>query len=183
MQYEEQVHQAKPLFRLAPWDKIRAMVEELLPVTPYDPGNVDSCCARIVNAVDFAIRWHCLVSKASAYSKRWWTVDLTTMRRAYISKRNMARSLRRGGNRDEILERAVATAGKAFYAAARRQKRTHWVEFLADTRNVWKAAKYLQPEAKTNFAKIPALRTLDGITTEDGEIAAQLIKDFFPPLP
>ena len=183
LQYEERLQQPKLLFRFAPWDKIKAMVQELLPVTPYDLTSVESCAARIINAVDFAIRTHCPVSKPSPYSKKWWTADLTIMRKAYVFKRNAARSSRRAGLRDYVLEQAVTAAGKAFYAAARRQKRAHWNDFLAEEVNIWKAAKYLQPEARSGFAKIPALQTSDGITTEDDKITVQLIKDFFPPLP
>ena len=182
LQYEEAPHQPKLLFRLAPWDKIRAMVQELLPITPHDPTSVESCAARIINAVNFAIQKYCPVSKPSPYSKKWWTADLTIMRRAYVFKRNGARSTRRAGIRDHTLEQEVAAAGRAFYAAARRQKRAHWNDFLADTVNIWKAAKYLQPEVSSGFGKIPALQTSDGITTEDNKIAVQLIKDFFPPL-
>jgi len=183
LQYVERPQQPKLLFRLAPWGKIRAMVHELLSVTPYEPTSVESCAARIINAVDFAIQTHCPVSKPSPYSKKWWTVDLTAMRRAYVNKRNGARASRRAGNRDWSLEQAVTSAGKAFYAAARRQKRTHWNDFLADTTNIWKAAKYLHPGAGSAFTKIPALQTPDGTTTDDEEIAVQLIQDFFPPLP
>lgn len=136
LQYKQQLQQPKLLFKLAPWDKIRAMVHELLPVTPHDPASVDSCASRIINAVDFAIRTHCPVSKPSPYSKKWWTVDLTIMRKAYVFKRNAARSSRRAGTRDYVLEQAVTVAGRAFYAAARRQKRTYWNNFLAEEVNI-----------------------------------------------
>jgi len=48
----------------------------------------------------------------------------------------------------------------------RKQKSTHWNDFLAGDVNIWQAAKYLQTSSGTMGDKIPPLVRYDGSTTE-----------------
>lgn len=62
----------------------------------------------------------------------------------------------------------------------RKQKKSHWDEFLADNTNIWNAAKYLIPEKTSGFDKVPPLTRLDGSsTTSTPEQAEELLKTLF----
>ncbi|KAM9874802.1 hypothetical protein VDGL01_11123 [Verticillium dahliae] len=66
----------------------------------------------------------------------------------------------------------------------RRQKKSHWDDFLVDNSNIWKATKYLDKEGDVPFDKLPQLLRADGTRTTNGaEQAEELLTTSFPPLP
>ena len=70
------------------------------------------------------------IAKPSPYAKRWWTTDLTNLRRAYTYQRNQARAYRQRGAvfQDPIakdLEQQASNAAKEYHNAIQRQKRAH----------------------------------------------------------
>lgn len=122
-------------------------------------------------------------AKPSPYAKRWWTQDLTQLRRIYTHWRNRVRAARRTGVAQPDLEEMAKGASKQYHDAIRQQKRKHWDDFLADNDNIWNAAKYLKAGNEA-FRTVPALRRIDGTTTSDfEEQAKELLSTFFPPLP
>ena len=106
-------------------------------------------------------------AKPSPYAKRWWTTDLTQLRRTYTYWRNQARSRRRAGRTIPELEQRAREAAKEYHDAIRKQKKAHWEDFLADDTNIWQATKYLKPSSSSFSDKIPPLTKLDGSTTKD----------------
>jgi hypothetical protein len=64
-------------------------------------------------------------AKPSPYAKRWWTKDLTKLRRVYTHFRNRARTTCRAGVENAELERQAREAAKEYHDAIRRQKRAH----------------------------------------------------------
>jgi hypothetical protein len=123
-------------------------------------------------------------AKPSPYAKRWWTADLTKLRRMYTFWRNLARARRRAGQRIVSLEDRAKETAKEYHDAIRKQKKVHWEDFLADGANIWQAAKYLKPGNEANGDKVPPLKRADGTTTQDKvEQAEELLSIFFPPLP
>ena len=72
---------------------------------------------------------------------------------------------------------------KLLFDSTRRQKRTHWLDFLSVHTNIWAAARYLDPSATTAFSQIPEL-ILDNnsVILKNKDIAQTLIQDFFSPL-
>ncbi|KAJ3487744.1 hypothetical protein NLG97_g6342 [Lecanicillium saksenae] len=123
-------------------------------------------------------------AKPSSVAKRWWTEDLTQLRRIYTHWRNKARSARRAGCRARALEDAAKAAAKQYHDAIRQQKKSHWNEFLADNDNIWQIAKYLKSGQDAAFGRVPQLRKTDGsYTTSDKDRAQELLTSFFPPLP
>jgi hypothetical protein len=121
-------------------------------------------------------------AKPSPYTKRWWTTDLTKLRRTYTFWRNLARARRRAGQRIDSLESRAKEAAKEYHDAIRRQKKVHWDDFLADGTNIWQAAKYLKAGGDMVSDKVSPLKRADGTTTQDkAEQAEELLSVFFPP--
>jgi len=97
-------------------------------------------------------------------------------------KRNAGRALRRAGASDITLEVEVKQSRREFHHTVRKQKKHHWIDFLAEPTNIWKAAKFLEPKGATSFARILALNNESGQTTSNEGIAEELLESFFPPL-
>ena len=81
---------------------------------------------------------HALTPKAkpSLYAKRWWTTDLTQLRRIYIYWRNCTWTERRAGRTLVDLEETAKGAAKQYYNSIWQQKKKHWDEFIADNSNI-----------------------------------------------
>ena len=141
------------LFKNAPWTAIRAMVGEELQRLPWG-GDVQAQTDRLMGAVLGAIDKLVPVAKPSPYAKRWWTTDLTKLRRAYTYWRNQARAQRRRGQKAPDLEKRAKETGKEYHDTIRKQKKTHWDDFLEDGTNIWQAARYLKPGGDTMGDKI-----------------------------
>ncbi|KAK6064915.1 hypothetical protein SCUP234_12824 [Seiridium cupressi] len=82
------------------------------------------------------------------------------------------------------LEERARGASKQYHDAVRQQKKTHWEEFLADSTNIWSAARYLKSRNGAAFDKIPHLVRAHGSrTSSPDKQAEELLSRFFPPLP
>ncbi|KDN61464.1 hypothetical protein CSUB01_11710 [Colletotrichum sublineola] len=174
---------ARLLFKNAPWKAINARIETTLQLVPSG-GTVQQQTDRLMSAVVEAVEALTPTAKPSRYAKRWWTDDLTQLRRIHTFWRNRARAERRAGHCPPDLEERSRAAAKQYHDAIRQQKKHHWDEFLADDTNIWKAAKYLGVDKGASFDKIPQLTRADGSKTEEtGEQAEELLTAFFPPLP
>jgi hypothetical protein len=179
----ERVAEARLLFKNAPWTDIRARIETALRFVPVG-GSVQQQTDWLMAAVVEAVYALTPKAKPSPYAKRWWTTDLTQLRRVYTYWRNQARAQRRRGHVFPNLEQQANEAAKEYHDAIRRQKKAHWEDFLADDTNIWQAAKYLDPNGSPAFDKIPPLTRRDGSTSRDKiERAEELLSAFFPPLP
>jgi hypothetical protein len=162
----EQVVEQRLLFKNAPWTDIRARIATTLHSAPSG-GSVQQQTDRLMAAVLEAVQTLTPKAKPSPYAKRWWTMDLTQLRRIYTYWRNQARSQRRMGHTVPQLEQQATDAAKEYHDAIRKQKKTHWEDFLAEDTNIWKAAKYLDPQGGSAFDKVPPLTRRDGSTTKD----------------
>ena len=180
---EDRPSETRFLFKNAPWADIRDRVTATLTRTPWG-GTIQEQTDRLIAAVTDAVFDLTPKAKPSPYAKRWWTTDLTRLRQAYTFWRNQARSQRRSGQRSPELQERAKAAAKEYHDMIRKQKSTHWNDFLADDINIWQAAKYLQTSSGTMGDKIPPLVRHDGTTTEGkAEQAQALLAAFFPPLP
>ncbi|RBQ84877.1 hypothetical protein VDGD_04845 [Verticillium dahliae] len=171
------------LFKNAPWKEINARIAGRLQTVPTE-GSVQEQADGLMDTVLEAVHELTPKAKPSHYAKRWWTTELTQLRRIYTYWRNRARSARRGGQAQPELERLAKEASKQYHDDIRRRKKAHWDDFLADNTNIWNAAKYLDTEGGGSLDKVPQLARADGTRTTNGtEQAEELLATFFPPLP
>ena len=100
----------------------------------------------------------------------------------YTGARNRCTRAHRYGLILPELEDTALHLRRRYHQAIRDAKRRHWKEFLSEVDNIWKVARYLEPEART-IGSIPALCS-GGRTADDDQGKAQaLLETFFPPLP
>ncbi|KAM4056517.1 endonuclease-reverse transcriptase domain-containing protein [Hirsutella rhossiliensis] len=176
IQVPERTFPQRLLLRNAPWVAIAARVEDELRPLPWTVG-VQTQADQLMRVVTKVL--HDLTPRAQPppYAKRWWTKDLTRLRRTYTYWRNQARAQRRVGQSRPDLS-------KEYHDNVRSQKKTHWDDFVTDESNIWKALKYLKSGMEMVDDRVPPLRRTDGSITEGkGEQAEELLCTFFPPLP
>src|SRR3981189_1726231 len=179
----EQIVVHRLLLKNAPWKAIQHRIARALQSTSIHEGTqtqIDQLMTIVLEAV------HTLTPKAkpSPYAKRWWTRNLTNLRRIYTYQRNQARAHRRAGTTSQSLEQQAHDAAKEYHDAIRMQKKAHWQEFLQEDVNISKAVRYLRSSHSPAFDTIPPLeRTDKSMTQGKEEQAEELLNTFFPPLP
>jgi hypothetical protein len=185
IEWESPKAQPRKLWKKARWDQMRKRVQELLNAIPEpaEQATVDEHCEYIMKVVLPAVDDNVPLAKPSPYSKRWWTEDLTTLRKDYSYWRNRARTERRSGSTPGQAQDMANQFKKRFHDAARNQRKTHWLEFIADAENIWTVAKYMNPNQTSNFSRIPIIKVRDRSYTSEADIAQELLREFFPKPP
>lgn len=175
---------SKLLLAKADWERINRDIQELLPPVPREcltNTDFDNQVEKFTVTVSTAVNTHTPRAKPSPYVKRWWTDDLTLLRRSYSSIRNSVTTARRRGlNTSEIIPQ-VLTVRRLFFTEVEKQKKAHWKDFLQDPANIWKANQYTR---NTNASfQIPELNEGDRTVQSDEGKAELLLRTFFPPPP
>jgi Reverse transcriptase (RNA-dependent DNA polymerase)/Endonuclease-reverse transcriptase len=184
--WESPITTQRKLWKKARWSLIRREVENSLQATPEPQvhNDIDQYCDFIMDMVLPAVEKHVPVANPSPYTKRWWDEDLTRLRADYTFWRNKARAGRRAGLDDNYTRQMAQSYRKRFHDAVRNQKKTHWLDFIADADNIWKVAKCMDPNQGTSFAKIPVIKASGTrLLTKNASIAQELLKEFFPQPP
>jgi hypothetical protein len=94
--------------------------------------------------------------------KMWWNEDLMALRKSYTYWRNQACAMRRQGREDAEVRDMARRAKRLFHRTIRRHRKQHWEEFLGDSDNIWRAAKYLDWQTGSSFARVPPIESWDG---------------------
>ena len=177
----EVCHPPRKMFKSADWKRIRdAMAREMgSPPARIGDEEIEEHSTRLTGMVQNILDRHVPTSQPSPYAKRWWTLDLTRLRQDYTQTRNRWRSVRRMGGSDRELQILTKEAKKRFHDTVKRQKRCHWDEFLHNTDNICKAAKYLQPDGAGGFHHIPGLTVEDHLVDSNQQISQVLLEEFF----
>lgn len=172
------------LFKNAPWARICEQISSNIFRINASPDEVDDYTYQIMSVVTEAIDMHVPEAKACPYAKRWWTEDLSILRKNYARLRNqMSRRRQNGEDYSPRLDAQAWEAKNLYFKAIRCQKKKHWEEFLEDNDNIWQASKYLSDSnANPAFAPISGLIAADKeFVIKNDEIAATLLAKFFPP--
>ncbi|EAQ90422.1 hypothetical protein CHGG_02357 [Chaetomium globosum CBS 148.51] len=146
--------------------EIKTKIARALDATPSG-GAVQQQTDRLMSAVLETVQTLTPKAKPSPYAKRWWTTDLTQLRRIYTYWRNRARPERRAGRPLVDLEEMAKAAAKQYHDAIRQQKKKHWDDFLEDNSNIWKAAKYLKEDEGARPQRAPV--AMPPVTMEEVE--------------
>ena len=172
------------LLQKANWRAIRDKIVQHLADNLFPTDDLEAMESYIQEVTQTAIEHHCPKAKPSKYAKRWWSNELTSMRKEYTRARNLARSRRRQGRRDDNLEVTAKIARHDFHHAIKKRKKEHWTEFLGESTNIWKAVQYLDPSKRSSFGRITSIKGQGGEFIQDkAGIAKELLHSFFPEPP
>lgn len=119
-------------------------------------------------------------AKPSPYAKRWWTPDLSLLRRALTSARNHLTTLQRRGEETSEARQMFQDLRRGYFRQIETQKKQHWKDFLADPTNIWKANSYARTMSQAGT--VPTL-VLDEVTADSDESKASLLMATFFPTP
>ena len=164
------------LYKNAKWEVLNGYVKDhLASIERIDPvANLDEYTTKLTKVVTEGIELSVPIAKPSPYNKRWWTEELSQLRKRYTVFRNQARRRRRNNQRDNTVLYSVAKAAKQdYHSALRKQKKQHWEEFLDEPGNIWDTCRYINDNPNiANFAPISALQTSINVTINtNSEIA------------
>ena len=123
--------------------------------------------------------------RPSPFTKRWWTKELTDLRKKKQSLR--AKSHRLRAQRLHPVHQEAIEATKVYAESLEQTKKAHWEQWLddIDADNIWTAHKFANSAPSDGgVARIPTLkRTLNNQTTEvdtNEEKSKILYETFFP---
>lgn len=112
---EQQQHN-RLLLKNAPWKDINTRIAQTLERLPTD-STVQQNTDRLMSVVCEAVQTLTPKARPLLVAKRWWTTDLTQLRRIYTYWRNRARSERRAGGSTTELENTARAAVKQYHDA------------------------------------------------------------------
>jgi hypothetical protein len=185
-QVEEGGGRRKRLYSDADWREIRAATSSTLGhgrdremIT--DAWLLHEAAETFLNGINAILEEHVPRARKSPYAKRWWTKELSTLRKDYTILRNRITTLRRRGEDTTQARRVAHMARRTYLDEIDKQKKQHWKDFLDNPDNIWKAARYAKPSGTA--MDIPEL-SVDGQRYQsDEEKAKALMEAFFPTPP
>ena len=180
-------------FRNVDWEKFRKTLEGQLrtlglPRTIRNQGELDIECSRLTNALQNTIQSVVPTTELCPKSRRWWTKELTDLRREASRLGRKASKLKDRPNDPTHSESAKAK--KAYEKAIEYNKKHHWRDWLekADDPDIWTAHRYISaPASDGSTTRIPTLKAIHNgeevtVSTND-EKSQMLARSFFPPKP
>jgi hypothetical protein len=177
-------------FRETDWEEFNVQLAiELDKIPPALPLVTDeefqtAACA-LTTAIQRTIEQKVPRSKPNPHTKRWWTKELTTLRRDVAKLSH--RSYKYRDDTDHRCHEEYRTKRNQYSEAIKQTKKAHWVDWLEEIKgnDIWIANKYLTAAAGDGgLSRIPTLRRPDGsyADTNDDKSTA-LASTFFPPPP
>ena len=119
------------------------MVKELTNVDEFHTQ-----IAKLDSAIKEAIKAHVLLTKMSPYAKRWWTKELSNLKKH--KERLARRSYRRRAEDKDPIHEEFRLAQNRYSAAIQRTKDEHWMEWLEtlDKEGMWTANRMVSGTAR-----------------------------------
>lgn len=153
-----------------------------------DQRQLNACCEALTEALQATIEECVPITEICSKSKRWWTKELTQMRR---NMNNLGRkTCKLKDNPTHPVHEEHAEAVKTYDRTLERTKRQHWRDWLerAEDPDIWTVHKLISSPASDGAkTRIPRLKHKMGdteiIASTNLEKAEALAKTFFPPKP
>lgn len=149
--------------------------------TPIDtPADLDRMVSQVEASMMALLKEMVPISKESSYKNRWWTAELSSLRKAYRrTQRQATKHLRSDTSWDQMKE-----ARNAYLSAIRTQKRRHWRQFIEELTptQLWTAVKYTDDTPRST-ARVPALEGPRGLVSDTQGKSDLLFNTFFPSPP
>ena len=182
-----------PNFREVDWDEFRkglkTQLDKLPPAAPINTQRqLDTNCEDLTKAIQKTINSQVPTSTITSKSKRWWTKELTQLRRA--ANRLGRQSYKRRLDEDHTVHAERAAMVKKYRNTLDQTQRQHWRDWLenAEDPDIWAAHRLTSSSGGDGGkTKIPALKyTVDGAEAtarDNGDKGRLLAKNFFPAKP
>src|SRR5450432_4525684 len=112
---------------MADWDNIRQMAYLQLGQPPIiaTTGDLDRAAQDLVDYVQNLLQEKIPPPKEFPYAKRWWSRELTNLRKEYNYRRNQWTAAKRRGNPNPALLSAAIKANRTYLAQIAKQKKDH----------------------------------------------------------
>lgn len=112
-------------------------------------------------------------ARPSSYAKRWWTDELKTLRGSLSAARNHLTTVRRRA--EEVAEAAasIKLVRRLYMDKIEQRKRQHWMDFLDNRENIWKAYAYTKTSGSNHGIQLLEVEGTE--VTGDGEKADLLL--------
>jgi hypothetical protein len=176
------------------WKKFKNMLQNALYEFPTDdPIVTEAEFQRVAKGVSdsilLAIDQHVPLSHPSPFTKRWWTHDLTQMRKELNKLAKSSYDLRYIP--DHPIHKEHRKHRNRYSEEIKKMKKDHWLDWLEsiNSNEIWITNKYLNAEPSDgSAARIPTLtiKKPDGSSeqaTSNAEKSEALARAFFPPHP
>ena len=180
-------------FRNVDWEKFRNTLERQLrtlglPRALRNQGELDAECSQLTNTLQLTIQSDIPTTTLCPKSRRWWTKELTNLRREASRLGRKASKLKNRPN--DLVHVESAKAKKAYEKAIEYNKKHHWRDWLekADDPDIWTAHRYISaPASDGSTTRIPTLtdtRNGEEVTASTNEDKSQILaRTFFPSKP
>ena len=177
-------------FRNVDWDEFRKELNTRLgrlgvPTPIENQENLDSECDKLTQVLKETIGSKVPTSEISSKSKRWWTKELSILRKKANKLGRTASKYK--WNPGNPVHAEYEEAKKSYAKEIENSKRTHWRDWLekAEEPDIWTAHRYVSAAAADgNGTRIPTLKTQkDGTVSTaatNEEKVRMLAETFFP---
>lgn len=181
-------------FRMVDWDEFRKKLKVRLATIPL-PQDITSieqytrAIEDLTRIIQETIKEVVPLVKRCPYSKRWWTKELTKMKKALNQLSRVSNIYRAVEDHPSHVE--WRNAAKEYAKAVDATRQEHWKDFLeeATSQSIWTANKYVTGEPTDGSkSRVPTLKvkqrdgSIQEATTNEQKSAA-LSSAFFPPPP
>jgi len=193
LKVEQTEEEEIPNFRNVDWDEFRKelsnQLDKLPPPAPIAHQiQLNESCASLTKAIQQTIDNQVPVTTLSPKSKRWWTKELTQLRRR--ANKLGRQSYNRRHDPGNAVHGEHAAAAKKYRKTLEQTKTQHWRDWLenAEDPDIWAAHRLTSNSwGDGGKTRIPALKyvadgeeTTASINTDKGRVLA---KGFFPEKP
>jgi ribonuclease HI len=182
--------ETKHNFRETDWEEFQEKLDlELAKIPPAQPlvdiDEFQTAARNLTITIQNIIEQVVPKSKPNPHSKRWWTKDLTMMRREVAKLSHLSYRNRSFAHHYSHEEHRIKR--NQYSEAIKKVKKAHWIDWLEDLsgNEIWTANKYLTASAGDGgLSRIPTLKRPDGSTADTNEEkSTALAQAFFPPPP